>query len=110
MFTNDAPLKVARATTQLGSEERGFTIPEGSLIIPNRQPDAPLVAAILEFEAEVRKSVLVEDGSAPPRRLLAHVRHHSVEPQHDVWLPAVTVSEHLNQGLRPGRAQHRVLT
>ena len=33
MFTNDAPLKVARATTQLGSEERAFTIPEGLSLI-----------------------------------------------------------------------------
>ena len=101
MFTNDAPLKVARATTQLGSEERAFTIPEGSLVIPNRQPDAPLVAAILEFDSEVRKSVLVEERQRTLRdgsSLMYDTTAWNFSMMYG--LPAVTVPEYLNQGLR----------
>ena len=61
LYTNDKPITVAAATTQLGEEAKNIEIPAGSLIIPNRQPDAPLVAAILEFDADVKKSVLVEE-------------------------------------------------
>ena len=38
-----------------------YVIPEGSLIIPNQQPEAPLIAAILEFDADIDKSVLIEE-------------------------------------------------
>ena len=31
------------------------------MIIPNRQPEAPLIAAILEFDADIDKDVLVEE-------------------------------------------------
>ena len=31
------------------------------MIIPNRQPEAPLIAAILEFDADIDSEVLVEE-------------------------------------------------
>ncbi|GIS25055.1 MAG: hypothetical protein CM15mP126_2980 [Gammaproteobacteria bacterium] len=31
------------------------------MIIPNRQPEAPLISAILEFDAEIDNEVLVEE-------------------------------------------------
>ena len=61
LYTNDKPITVTAATTQLGEEAKNVEITAGSLIVPNRQPDAPLVAAILEFDADVKKSVLIEE-------------------------------------------------
>ena len=102
MYTNTAPLKVASATTQLGAQEKGVVIPKGSLIIPNRQPDAPLIAAIMEFDANVRESVLVEER----QRVLRDGS--SLMYDTTAWnfsmmygLPAVTVPQHLDKGLKP---------
>jgi arginine deiminase len=39
-------------------------IPIGSMIIPNRQPEAPLISAILEFDAEIDNEVLVKERQA----------------------------------------------
>lgn len=105
LFTNEAPMKVASATTQLGTQEKGYVLPKGSLIIPNRQPDAPFVAAILEFDADVRKSVLVEerqrnlrDGSS----LMYDTTAWNFSMMYG--LAAVTVPQHLEDGLKPWRA------
>jgi hypothetical protein len=104
LFTNEAPMKVASVTTQLGTQEKGYVLPQGSLIIPNRQPDAPFVAAILEFDADVRKSVLVEerqrnlrDGSS----LMYDTTAWNFSMMYG--LAAVTVPQHLEDGLKPWR-------
>ena len=39
----------------------------GSIIIPNMQPEAPLISAILEFDAEIDKDVLSKERSATLR-------------------------------------------
>ena len=102
LYTNDKPITVAAATTQLGEEAKNVEIPAGSLIVPNRQPDAPLVAAILEFDADVKKSVLVEER----RRTLRDGS--SLMYDTTAWnfsmmygLPSITVPQHLATGLSP---------
>ena len=106
LYMNDEPFKVDRARLQLGTDERNFLIPAGSLIIPNRQPEAPLISAIMEFDAKISKSVLVEerqnnlkDGS-------------SIMYDTTAWnltmmygLPAVTVDENLSSGLSAWEAK-----
>lgn len=61
IFEATKDLKVKAATNQLGQTLSDVTIPKGSYVIPNRQPEAPLIAAILEFDAKVKKEVLIEE-------------------------------------------------
>ncbi|MCH1459680.1 MAG: peptidase, partial [Luminiphilus sp.] len=100
LFTNKSPIKVDSAITQLGETNKQFQIPVGSLIVPNRQPDAPLVAAILEFDADVKKSVLIEERQRTLRD------GSSLMYDTTAWnfsmmfgLPSVTVPAHLSKGL-----------
>ena len=102
LFTNKSPIKVDSAITQLGETNKQFQIPAGSLIVPNRQPDAPLVAAILEFDADVKKSVLIEERQRTLRD------GSSLMYDTTAWnfsmmfgLPSVTVPAHLSKGLSP---------
>ena len=102
LFTNKSPIKVDSAITQLGETKKQFEIPAGSLIVPNRQPDAPLVAAILEFDADVKKSVLIEERQRTLRD------GSSLMYDTTAWnfsmmfgLPSVTVPAHLSKGLSP---------
>jgi hypothetical protein len=60
LFTTNKEMSYSNATNQLG-EKLTVNIPKGSLIIRNRQPEARLLAAILEFDAKIDDSVLVEE-------------------------------------------------
>ena len=61
LFQNTKDIKVENVTLQSGQLVTNYTIPAGSMIIPNRQPEAPLIAAILEFDADIDSDVLVEE-------------------------------------------------
>jgi len=105
LYTNDQSITVASATTQLGEEVRSVEIPAGSLIVPNRQPDAPLVAAILEFDADVKKSVLVEERQRTLRdgsSLMYDTTAWNFSMMYG--LPSITVPQHLSKGLSPWRS------
>ena len=64
LYRNTKVLTVQSALKQTGELVEDFLIPKGSLIIPNRQPEAPLIAAILEFDADIDESVLLEERQA----------------------------------------------
>lgn len=57
----DADIKVSSATKHTGETIKNAVIPKGSVIIPNRQAEAPLIAAILEFDASIKPEVLQEE-------------------------------------------------
>ena len=102
LYTNDKPITVTAATTQLGEQAKDLEIPAGSLIVPNRQPDAPLVAAILEFDADVKKSVLVEERQRTLRdgsSLMYDTTAWNFSMMYG--LPSITVPQHLAKGLSP---------
>ncbi|MDC2983254.1 M14 family zinc carboxypeptidase [Pseudomonadota bacterium] len=61
IYKNDKPINVSNALKQNGNTVSQYTIPSGSMIIPNNQPEAPLVSAILEFDAEIDDEVLIEE-------------------------------------------------
>ena len=61
LFTNNNSISVKTAFNQSGKSLKDFMIPKGSLIIPNKQPEAPLISAILEFDADINESVLLEE-------------------------------------------------
>ncbi len=54
-------VRVARATDQLGRELSGQTLPEGSLVLRNRQPDGRLLAAMFEFDPQMSTSALTTE-------------------------------------------------
>ena len=61
IFKNTKSISVSNVLKQNGTTVDEFTIPVGSMIIPNKQPEAPLISAILEFDAIIDESVLVEE-------------------------------------------------
>jgi len=60
LFTTTKELQYSNATNQMGTSV-AVKLPKNSLIIRNRQPEARLVAAILEFDAKINDAVLVEE-------------------------------------------------
>ncbi len=50
--------RVSRATDQLGREQRNATLPAGTIVIPNRQPEARLIAAMFEFDPKLSEKAL----------------------------------------------------
>ena len=101
IFTNEKTLSVKDALTQTGEIKPEFTIPAGSMVIPNRQPEAPLISAILEFDAEILESVLVKERQATLRdgsSIMYDTTAFNLTMMYG--LPAVTVPEHLNDGLK----------
>ena len=64
IYQNTKEIKVEGAIKQTGDVLNEFVIPIGSMIIPNRQPEAPLLSAILEFDAEIENEVLVKERQA----------------------------------------------
>jgi hypothetical protein len=61
IYKNDKPINVSNVLQQNGMTASEYTIPSGSMIIPNNQPEAPLISAILEFDAEIDEEVLIEE-------------------------------------------------
>ena len=49
IYTNERAIRARNVLQQTGNVEANYVIPAGSMIIPNLQPEAPLIAAILEF-------------------------------------------------------------
>ncbi|WNC68349.1 M14 family metallopeptidase [Thalassotalea nanhaiensis] len=99
-YTNKTELKVRNATNQLGQKLNSTTIPAASIIIPNRQYDAPLIAAILEFDAKIKEQVILEERQKTLRD------GSSVMYDATAWnltmlygLDALEVDQHLQSGL-----------
>jgi len=67
IFTNKQNINVKNVLKQTGDLIEEFNIPAGSMIIPNRQPEAPLISAILEFDAEIDEDVLKKEREATLR-------------------------------------------
>jgi hypothetical protein len=60
LFTTTKAMSFSKATNQLGNTVTA-ELPKDSVIIRNRQPEARLLAAILEFDAQINDKVLVEE-------------------------------------------------
>jgi len=106
LFTNNKEIKIDKALLQSGEMKKDFTIPPGSLIIPNRQPEAPLIAAIMEFDAELKKSVLIEERQKTLKN------GSSIMYDTTAWnltmmygLPAVTVNQEIKNWLSPWKTE-----
>ena len=56
-----APTSVSQVTDQLGQSYSQKNLPKGAVVINARQPEARLLNAILEFNAQIKDEVLLEE-------------------------------------------------
>ena len=100
LFQNTKDIKVENVILQSGQLVTNYTIPAGSMIIPNRQPEAPLIAAILEFDADIDKDVLVEERQKSLKSG-SSIMYDTTAFNFTMMygLDAVTVDEHLDSNL-----------
>ena len=95
-------VRVGSATDQLGRELRNQELPAGSIVLRNRQPEARLLAAMFEFDPRMSDAALASERE----RVLKTGR--STIYDTTGWnitmmfgLEALTVPQHLEQGLEP---------
>ena len=94
-------IKVEDALKQTGDVLSEFVIPVGSMIIPNRQPEAPLISAILEFDAEIDDEVLVKERQATLKdgsSIMYDTTAFNFTMMYG--LDAITVAEFLDKGVK----------
>ena len=100
IYKNVKPIKVEQVLKQNGVKEENFIIPVGSMIVPNLQPEAPLIAAMLEFDAEIKESVLLEERQVTLKNgssIMYDTTAFNLTMMYG--LPAVTVPENIESGL-----------
>ncbi|MBI5388420.1 MAG: peptidase [Verrucomicrobia bacterium] len=61
LFRAENEFTAPAATDPLGRESRNKVVPKGTLLIPNRQPLAHLVAAMLEFDPRLSPAALEDE-------------------------------------------------
>jgi len=92
--------RVSRATDRLGRERRDVTLPAGSVVIRNRQPEARLVAALFEFDPHISPSALAAERESilkHGRSTLYDTTGWNIPMMFD--LDALSVPEHLTRSL-----------
>jgi len=100
IYTNNRPIKVKKILKQSDDIKDEFIIHINSMIIPNRQPEAPLVSAILEFDAEIDKEVLKKERQATLKNG-SSIMYDTTAFNFTMMygLDAITVPEFLNEDL-----------
>ncbi len=102
VLTADRDIQVRRATDWTGRERTSVTLPAGSLVIPNRQSEARLIAAILEFDAEISDETLAKERQERLRdggSIMYDTTAWNLEMMYG--LETLRVPEHLTNGLSP---------
>ena len=101
IYENEKPILVKNILKQTGDIEENFTIPPGSLIIPNRQAEAPLISAIMEFDADIDEEVLIEEKQSALRDGSSIMYDTTAFNFSMVYgLEAITVPENINSNLK----------
>lgn len=104
VYTADADLSVRNATDWLGRQLPTTTVPAGSLLIPNRQAEARLIAAILEFDAAISDEALVKERQELLRSgsgTMYDTTAWNLEMMYG--LPTLRIPDHVDSGLSPYR-------
>ena len=101
IYENEKPILVKNILKQTGDIEENFTIPPGSLIIPNRQAEAPLISAIMEFDSDIDEEVLIEEKQSALRDGSSIMYDTTAFNFSMVYgLEAITVPENINSNLK----------
>lgn len=58
VYRNSGEVTAKKAVDQMGREHSGVVLPAGSLLIPSRQPEAHLTAALLDFDPRMKPETL----------------------------------------------------
>ncbi len=101
IYENIKPIKANNVLKQNGNIEEEFIIPLGSMIIPNKQPEAPLISAILEFDADINELVLIEEKQKRLRNG-SSIMYDTTAFNFTMMygLPAITVPENISNNLK----------
>lgn len=99
VFVADKDFSVRKAKNHLG-QEVDATVTKGSLVIPNRQPEARLLAAIMEFDAQLLPLTVQQER----QKILREGQ--SIMYDTSAWnltmmygLEAFTVAEHISKNI-----------
>ena len=110
IFKNDKPINVSNALKQNGVIEDEYTIPVGSMIVPNNQPEAPMISAILEFDAEIDDEVLIEEKQKRIKNgssIMYDTTAFNLTMMYG--LPALTVPQEIKSNLNPWKPSPEVI-
>ena len=110
IFKNDKPINVSNALKQNGVIEDEYTIPVGSMIVPNNQPEAPMISAILEFDAEIDDEVLIEEKQKRIKNgssIMYDTTAFNLTMMYG--LPALTVPQEIKSNLSPWKPTPEVI-
>jgi len=106
VFSAGREFTAASATDQLGREVKSRTIPAGALLIPNRQPLAHLVAAMLEFDPKLSQAVLADERQELLRRGRTRIYDTTAWNLTMIYgLEALTLPTDLPEAAQPYQAQ-----
>ena len=102
IYENIKPIKANNVLKQNGNIEEEFIIPLGSMIIPNKQPEAPLISAFLEFDADINELVLIEEKQKRLRNG-SSIMYDTTAFNFTMMygLPAITVPDNISNNLKP---------
>ncbi|MFT5138431.1 MAG: hypothetical protein ACI9H8_001010 [Lysobacterales bacterium] len=106
LYQASSDIQVNNAVNHLGQTLARTTIPEGSIVIPNRQPEARLIATMLEFDTSIRDKTLLKERELilrGTRTLMYDVSAWNTTMLHG--LEAWTVPVHLKENLAPYNQQ-----
>ena len=110
IFKNDKPINVSNALKQNGVIEDEYTIPVGSMIVPNNQPEAPMISAILEFDAEIDDEVLIEEKQKRIKNgssIMYDTTAFNLTMMYG--LPALTVPQEIKSNLSPWKPSSEII-
>ena len=110
IFKNDKPINVSNALKQNGVIEDEYTIPVGSMIVPNNQPEAPMISAILEFDAEIDDEVLIEEKQKRIKNgssIMYDTTAFNLTMMYG--LPALTVPQEIKSNLNPWKPSPEII-
>lgn len=101
VFVAEKDFTARKALNHLG-QEISATVKKGSLVIPNRQPEARLLSAIMEFDAQILPETVLEERQKILRE------GNSIMYDTSAWnltmmygLEALTLPTHITKDLKP---------
>jgi hypothetical protein len=105
LYQADGDITVSGATNMLGQALDSAVLPAGTLVIPNRQAEARLLAAILEFDAEISDATLLAERQELLRKgssMMYDATAWNLEMMYG--LETLRVPDHIDSGISPYRA------
>jgi hypothetical protein len=108
LYRLDEQMTVRNAIDMAGKTRSSTRLPAGTLIVPNRQPEARLLAAVLEFDAVIGEETLLKERQELLRS------GHSTMYDTTAWnlemmygLETLRIPDHIDSGISPWTAPPR---